>query len=468
MSTHTTAESPAVQADAAEWTNRLVYQLLMALIIGCTCLLFAEVATFSASLDALTWRAPSESFVTISRIGAALVVLLLAKEVLVALRAGLGLLRPTGPARRIEPETAPLVSVIVPAYNEGHAIEETMRSIMALDYPRLEIVVIDDGSTDDTRAKAERMAASASGTAVRVISQPNSGKWKALNVGIAHSTGELVLCVDADSSIERDALQLMVPHFDRPEIAAVSGQVRVRNQINLVTRLQALEYLISNGSARSAQSESECVLIVPGPLGLFRRSALDHVSRAYYSGGAADAGNAGPFSPHTYAEDFELSVMLCALDYRVIYERRAVSFTRAPSTAQALLSQRYRWIRGSMQVASRYYAERWGARTESRSLGRWMSLSTIGELYITPLAGFLLLATLVWTTMIGDMEGILMLWLLVWAIQALTAALFIRSHGESMALCLLVPLQSIYAVVLLTGVWWHALVDHAASRPMRW
>ncbi len=466
-----TAHTP--QTDTENWTERIVYLVLMAVIVGLYWLLFAEIITFSASLDALTVRDPSEAFITVSRIGASLVMLLLAKEVAVALKAGMGLSRGavTGGVERVDPATAPMVSVIVPAFNEGRAIEETMRALIALDYPRFEIVVVDDGSTDDTLIKARGFAASTTSVPVHVLTQPNTGKWKALNAGIAHARGALVLCVDADSYARSDVLQLMVPHFGRPEVAAVSGQVQVRNQVNLVTRLQALEYLVTNGSARMAQSESGCVLIVPGPLGLFRRTALEEVSRVYFRDGGSGTSEctgecAGPFSQHTFAEDFDLSVMICALGHKIVYEPRAISLTRAPESVRTLLSQRYRWLRGSMQVGSRFREDSKGIR--NRALRWWMTISSAGELYLIPLAGVMLLGLLTWTAVVGDMKGLLALWLLVWALHACMAAMFIRSHGEKLSLCLLSPLQALYGVVLLTGVWMHAVIDHASSKPMRW
>lgn len=453
--------------DAGRSTDRIIYQVLMAAIVGLYCLLLSEIITFSASLDALTVRDPSEAFITLSRVGASLVMLLLAKEVAIALKAGASLSQPSTPAQAIDPKTAPLVSVVVPAFNEARAIEETIRGLVELDYPRLEVVVVDDGSTDDTLAKAKRAAASVSGVAVRVLTQANAGKWKALNVGIAHSKGDLILCVDADSYVHRDALSMMVPHFDNADVGAVSGQVQVRNQVNLVTRLQALEYLVTNGSARTAQADNGCVLIVPGPLGLFRRSVLEEVSRTYFrEGGTGASEGTGPFSRHTFAEDFELSVMICALGHKIHYEPRAVSQTRAPDSIHALLSQRYRWLRGSMQVASRFRSD--AKRVGNRALRWWMAVSTAGELYLIPLAGLSLLGLLAWTAVVGDMKGLLSLWLIVWAIHACAAAMFIRSHGEKLSLCLLAPLQALYGVVLLAGVWMHAVVDHAASKPMRW
>ncbi|MDX2159208.1 MAG: glycosyltransferase [Hyphomicrobiaceae bacterium] len=467
--TQTVTRDVRAPLERENWSDRLVYPILLAAVIGMFCMLVAGMAIYCATLDAPTALIGSDTLVLASLVGASLVIMILTRELVIACLSFSKLF--DVPPRPVSGNTPmPLVSVVVPAYNEGSAIEDTLRSVLALDYPRLEVIVVDDGSTDDTLVKSRRIADAAGDVKVEVISQPNSGKWKALNEGIARSTGELVLCVDADSIIERDSLRHMVPHFSDPEVAAVSGQVQIRNQHNLVTRLQALEYVVANGSTRTSQGQNGCVLIVPGPIGLFRRSSLDEVSRAFFAGageGGSSRGN-GPFSPHTFAEDFELSVMLCVRNGKVVYEPRARSLTQAPDTIQALLGQRYRWLRGSMQVASRYHGEGWARLCRNPSVRRWMTLTTICDLYLIPLAGLLLLGTMVTTFVAGELQSMLPLWLMVWSIQAGIAAMFIRSHGERLSLALLAPLQSIYAVVLLLGVWSHAAFDHASSRPMEW
>lgn len=442
----------------------LVNAVIMAAMIATFWLLFTHIHRFSASLDALVFVEPGEAFITASRIGASLVLLLILKEILVALRAFHTLVKPALPPAHLDPVNAPSVSVIVPAFNEAQTIRQTLKSLAALDYPKFDIVVVDDGSSDNTLAIAREFAETQSKVAIRVLTQPNRGKWKALNEGIRNSTGDLVLCIDADSSLSRDALRRMAPHFSDREVGAVSGQVQVRNQINLVTRLQALEYLVANGSARTAQSGSGSVLIVPGPIGLFRRATLDKINEMYF----AESSGEGPFSPHTFAEDFELSVMICAMGAKVVYEPEAKAFTRAPETLGTLLNQRYRWLRGSMQVGRRYRDGNWPKQKERPATRWWMTITTIGDLYVVPVASLLLLASIVWTLMIGDVKDVFLLWMMVWVFHALAALLFVRVHGENPMLCLLSPLQTIYGSILVTGVWTHAVIDHLFGRSMRW
>ncbi len=170
----------------------------------------------------------------------------------------------------------PGVSILVPAYQEAENIESTLGALVELEYPHYEIIVVDDGSSDGTFEKAHKFSGKSS--TVSVLRKDNGGKWSALNLAFKHAKYELILCVDGDSRLSRNALQLLVPHMRDPRIAAVCGQVTVRNRVNIITKLQALEYVISNGGLRTAQSQLGSVLVVPGPIGLYRRSNLEQIA----------------------------------------------------------------------------------------------------------------------------------------------------------------------------------------------
>ncbi len=232
----------------------------------------------------------------------------------------------------------PLVSVLLPAYNEATVIQASLRSLMALSYPNLEIIVIDDGSQDDTAEKA-RQAAKESHLPVRVISQANSGKAGALNTGIIHASGDYVLVVDADSRVEPDSLQYGLRHFADPKVGAVGGFVGVANTQKLLCQFQALEYLQSLNFVRRALSGLGLVTVVPGPVGLFRRDAILQVS-GYREGGM------------TFAEDADITIRLLVAGWRVTGDRSMVAVTEAPEGVYELLRQRYRWRRGIYQAFS--------------------------------------------------------------------------------------------------------------------
>ena len=233
----------------------------------------------------------------------------------------------------------PFVSIIVPVYNEEKVIHDSIDSLLQLNYSNYEIIIVNDGSTDGTKEAASTLVGYHKGKnddniKVSLINKPNGGKSKALNAGIRYSKAEIVLCMDGDSQLSPDSLRLAVRHFTNPEIGAVAGNVKVLNRGNLFTDLQALEYIEGLNMARSAQSYIRLVNIIPGPIGLFRKKAIEE---------------AGFYSSDTFAEDADLTLKVLANGWKIYYEPNSISFTEAPAKLQQLLKQRYRWTRGIMQ-----------------------------------------------------------------------------------------------------------------------
>ncbi len=229
----------------------------------------------------------------------------------------------------------PTVSVLVPAYNEGPGIEGAIQSLLDLDYPEYEVVVINDGSADDTFERAQKWAGRHERVNVVVLDTGrNVGKAEALNLGIARSRGEIVVCMDADSRLEPQSIRRGVAHFLDPEVSAVAGNVKVVNRNSMLTRMQALEYLEGLNLVRRAQGYFQCVNIIPGPMGFFRRHVLQEI---------------GGYESDTFAEDCDLTVKLLSLNKRINYEPEAISWTEAPETIGGLITQRYRWTRGILQ-----------------------------------------------------------------------------------------------------------------------
>lgn len=237
----------------------------------------------------------------------------------------------------------PFVSIIVPVYNEGKVIEQSVRSLLNLDYSNYEIIVVNDGSTDNTYDVAKQMVGYKKGkygdVKVSVINKPNGGKAKALNAGISFSKAEIVLCMDGDSQLSEDCIRTAVRHFVDPSIGAVAGNVKVQNRRKFFTDLQALEYIEGLNMARAAQSFMRLVNIIPGPIGLFRRKAIE---------------DAGYYSSDTFAEDADLTLKLLAHGWKIFYEPRSISYTEAPEKLHELLKQRYRWTRGILQAIRKH------------------------------------------------------------------------------------------------------------------
>jgi poly-beta-1,6-N-acetyl-D-glucosamine synthase len=228
----------------------------------------------------------------------------------------------------------PPVTLIVPAYNEGAVIQSAIRSLLELDYPVYEVLVVDDGSTDDTYARAAALEGRYGGATVRVVSKANAGKANALNTGIALARTAYVVCMDGDARLERGTLRHAMAHFANPQVGAVAGNVKVVNRINMWTRLQALEYIEGLNMARRAQGLLRVVNIIPGPIGIFRRDVLAAV---------------GGYDTDTFAEDADLTLKVLTAGWHIVYEDRAVAWTEAPESLHNLIKQRYRWTRGILQ-----------------------------------------------------------------------------------------------------------------------
>ncbi len=238
-----------------------------------------------------------------------------------------------------EPLDLPPVTILVPAYNEGAVIQGSIRSLLELDYPRFEILVIDDGSKDDTYVKASAYEGDHGRAVVRVITKPNGGKARALNTGIAAATSAFVLCMDGDSALHPQTLRRAIRHMQDPHIGAVAGSVKVVNRTNLLSSLQALEYIEGLNMVRAAQGFFRLVNIIPGPIGLFRKSALNEV---------------GGYDHDTFAEDCDLTLKLLLVGWKIQYEPGSIAYTEAPEKLLDLLKQRYRWTRGILQAIAKH------------------------------------------------------------------------------------------------------------------
>ena len=229
------------------------------------------------------------------------------------------------------------VCAVVPTFNEERVIVKTVQSILASDYGSIEVYVVDDGSTDRTAEVVERTFRK--NRRVHLLRQPNGGKASALNRGIAAAECDLLLLLDADTLVAPDAVRLMTYHFTDPKVAAVSGNTRVGNVINLITRCQRVEYIRDFNLFKNGMSHLRCMAVVPGALGMWRRTAVLE---------------AGGFSTQTLGEDRDLTMALLSTDRRVRFEALACSRTEAPATLRAFVRQRFRWTYGTLQCAVKY------------------------------------------------------------------------------------------------------------------
>lgn len=227
----------------------------------------------------------------------------------------------------------PSVSIVVPAYNEEKLITRTINTLLSSEGVQFEIIVVDDGSTDKTaQVVLETFAANSK---VRFIHQENAGKAEALNTGIREAREEIIVALDADTLFMRDTIAQLAKHFVDEKIGAVAGNAKVGNRINLLTRWQALEYVTSQNLDRRAFEKLNCITVVPGAVGAWRRKAII---------------DAGGFLSDTLAEDADLTMRIVRNGYRVVYEPDAHAYTEAPQSFRSFVNQRFRWMYGTLQA----------------------------------------------------------------------------------------------------------------------
>lgn len=275
----------------------------------------------------------------------------------------------------------PSVSVVVPAYNEEKVLRSCVSSILATDYPNLEVVIIDDGSTDDTRSIGEELERG--DARVRYIFQDNAGKGAALNHGYRESTSEFLLFIDADSVLTAETIPAMLRAFYRADIGAVCGDDRPVNLDRLLTRFLALITHVGTGLVRRALDILGIVPVISGNAGAFRRVCLDEVAKN-------TPGH--PLREDTVGEDLELTWHIHTTRWKIAFEPTALVYAESPSSLRALYRQRTRWARGLLQSLHIYYMHLFKFDSPKFSVLVWFTLITM---VITPLIQFVLLIILI-------------------------------------------------------------------------
>lgn len=230
-------------------------------------------------------------------------------------------------------------TIIIPAYNEELSIANCIAGMATQTHKALSVIVVDDGSSDGTYAEAQR-AAAASPVPVTVIRQGNGGKAAALNHGILVAESEVIICVDADSVLEPDAVAKIVEPFANREVAAVSGNVKIANRDSMIGKQQTIEYVTGFNFLRAALAQLGAVPVVSGALSAFRITDLRAV---------------GGYSTDTLVEDFDITIAIQRLNgRRVLYRPDAVAWTEGPLNLRDFISQRHRWIFGGFQVLRKH------------------------------------------------------------------------------------------------------------------
>jgi cellulose synthase/poly-beta-1,6-N-acetylglucosamine synthase-like glycosyltransferase/peptidoglycan/xylan/chitin deacetylase (PgdA/CDA1 family) len=241
----------------------------------------------------------------------------------------------TAPGRAppmLDAKTGPRVSVLIPCFNEEKVIVASVARILHSNWTRLEVLVLDDGSSDGTSARVRE--AFGDEPRVRLLSFENGGKARALNRGLAEAKGDVVVALDADTLFPPDTLPQLVRWFANPKVGAVAGNAVVGNRLNLITRWQALEDVTAQNLERRALAALGAVTVVPGAVGAWRRSAVEAL---------------GGFPDDTLAEDQDLTIACQRAGWRVEFDPEARAYTEAPDDINGLLKQRFRWSFGTLQ-----------------------------------------------------------------------------------------------------------------------
>lgn len=234
------------------------------------------------------------------------------------------------PEKAKKPTNYPPITIAIPAYNEEKNIARTIKSVLNLSYPKekLQILIINDGSTDNTKKIVKDLIKNHSNA--RLINKTNQGKAAALNTALTVASGKLFGCVDSDSTVDKNALKHIIPHFSNKKTAAVISALRVDKPKNLFEKIQRLEYIIAILS-RKLRASINTLAMTPGVLSIYRTAPLKKL-------GSFDLGNP--------TEDFEIALRLKYHGYSVELEPRALTYTKVPSTFKSFWRQRIRWYRG--------------------------------------------------------------------------------------------------------------------------
>jgi peptidoglycan-N-acetylglucosamine deacetylase len=333
---------------------------------------------------------------------------------------------------------SPSLSIVVPAYNEAVVINQTIASLLSQDYEgEMEIVVVDDGSSDATYAVARGRYGDE--PKVAILAKTNGGKASALNFGIARARGEIVVGLDADTLFRPDTLRKLVAPLADPDVGAVAGNAKVGNRVNIITRWQAIEYVVSQNIDRRAFSLLNCITVVPGAVGAWRKSLVQEV---------------GGFSEDTLAEDQDLTLAIRRNGQSIAYADDAIAYTEAPDNFSGLAKQRFRWSFGTLQCMWKhrdaFFRPRYGTLGMIAMPNVWLFQLLFTAL--SPLADLLFLWSLVsvWlvkqqhgaTYAVTDLEQVLTFYAVFLAVDWVTAVIaFLAEPGEDKSLTWLVLLQ---------------------------
>ena len=341
-------------------------------------------------------------------------------------------------------DAEPTVSIIVPAYNEGPVLTNCVDSLLADDYPRKEIILVDDGSTDET---LEIMARYADEPSVVIVPKENGGKASALNAGIARSQGEILFFVDADGVFTPRTIREMLSGFDRASVGGVCGNDEPVNLDKALPRMSALLTHVGTGFCRRGLALMNCLPIVSGNLGAFRRYVIER---------------AGGFREDCIGEDLELTWRVQRMGFQINFRPRATVYAEVPSTIRGLWKQRVRWARGFLQTA-RLHSDMIG-RPRYGAFGLFLTFN-VGAMLVVPilqLATLVLLPVLAATghSPVGSSALSWLGWLgLLAGLVAAVFALVLDRAWRDLRFLYLIPVWPLYSLAMSAVMVWAIVLE---------
>jgi cellulose synthase/poly-beta-1,6-N-acetylglucosamine synthase-like glycosyltransferase/peptidoglycan/xylan/chitin deacetylase (PgdA/CDA1 family) len=379
----------------------------------------------------------------------------------------LALLEKMRPDRAALAEPPPSATVLIPAHNEEDVIVETVMAALASRVPDLRVIVVDDGSKDRTGALLDEHFGN--DPRVRILHQVNRGKSAALHRAMAEAATEIVVTIDADTEVEPDAVPKLLRHFSDARVGAMAGNVKVGNRTRWLTRWQALEYITSQNMEKRAFDLLDCITVVPGALGAWRKEAIEA---------------AGGITADTVAEDADLTIAIRRLGWRIGYEEEAIGWTEAPETASALIGQRFRWTFGTLQSFWKHrdtlFRPKYGTLGSIALPNIFVFqlmlplISPIIDLMFLGSVGLWALAQLhvlrlpqIWTA--ADLEKSVLFFLGFLLIDVFTCVVaFALERGEDWTLLVPVLLQRFYYRQLMYVVLFRSVKEAVSGRPVGW
>jgi len=348
-----------------------------------------------------------------------------------------------------QPAYEPDVTVVIPAYNEAAGIAATVRSMVTTRYGgRVEVIVVDDGSSDDTAAIVRGLSI----PGVRLIRQANAGKPAALEHGIAEASSDIMILVDGDTVFQPDTLGFLVSPLRDPRVGAVSGNTKVGNRRGLLGGWQHLEYVMGFNLDRRLFDMLGTIPTVPGAIGAFRRAAL------------ADAGGV---SSDTLAEDTDLTMALCRSPWRVVYQPVALAWTEAPSSLRQLWRQRYRWSYGTMQAMWKHRR----SVIESGQSGRFgrccLVYLVLFHVLLPLMAPVVDVFSIYGLTFLNPVH-VTIFWLSFLLLQSLAGGYALWLDGERFRALWVLPVQQIVYRQLMYLVTLHSVITALLGTRQRW